>query len=47
LTQALSGLIEDRACRLELGSRGIDRARAVYAWPVVARQHLSFFEELL
>jgi hypothetical protein len=30
-----------------LGRRGRERARARYAWPVVARQHLDFFEQLL
>lgn len=47
LTEALSDLIEDRPRRLEMASRGLDRARSVYAWPIVARQHLSFFDELL
>lgn len=39
-------LSDDRAALGELSVRGIDRARTVFAWPVVARAHLQFFEEL-
>ena len=33
--------------RGSLRRRGLERARSVYAWPVVARRHLEFFEERL
>jgi glycosyltransferase involved in cell wall biosynthesis len=44
---ALASLLDSPARRAELSARGLDRARCRYAWPVVARQHLAFFEELL
>jgi glycosyltransferase involved in cell wall biosynthesis len=42
----LDGLLGDAARRCELRTRGRRRAEALYAWPVVARQHLTFLEEL-
>jgi glycosyltransferase involved in cell wall biosynthesis len=45
--RALADLLESPARRAELASRGRDRARALYSWPVVARRHLEFFTELL
>jgi glycosyltransferase involved in cell wall biosynthesis len=45
--KALADLLDSPAHRAELGARGLERARQYYAWPVVARQHLDFFEELL
>jgi glycosyltransferase involved in cell wall biosynthesis len=33
--------------RADLGLRGRRPAESVYAWPVVARQHLAFFDELV
>ncbi len=44
---ALAGLLESPARRAELARRGLERAHALYAWPVVARQYLDFFEALL
>ena len=44
---ALGELIENPARRTELGVAGRARARAEFAWSVVARRHLDFFEELL
>jgi phosphatidyl-myo-inositol dimannoside synthase len=44
---ALATLLENPSNRRELEVRGLERARSVYAWPVVARQHLSFLEEVL
>ena len=44
---ALAGLLADPARRAELGRRGRERARQRFAWPVVARQHLTFFEQIL
>jgi glycosyltransferase involved in cell wall biosynthesis len=37
----------DDALRADLSTRGMARARAEFAWPVVARRHLDFFEEVL
>lgn len=45
--QALTQLLEDAPLRAELAAMGVERAHRLYAWPVVARQHLIFFEELL
>ncbi len=45
--KALADLLESPARRDDLGRRGIDRARTHYDWPVIARRHLEFFEELL
>jgi glycosyltransferase involved in cell wall biosynthesis len=45
--EALASLLHDRARLAELSLRGLERARTVYAWPVIARQHLEFFNELL
>jgi glycosyltransferase involved in cell wall biosynthesis len=43
----LSRLLENPGARRELAERGLHQARGRYAWPIVARQHLRFFEELL
>jgi glycosyltransferase involved in cell wall biosynthesis len=45
--RALADLLESPARRAELAARGRDRARSLYSWPVVARRHLEFFNELL
>jgi glycosyltransferase involved in cell wall biosynthesis len=45
--KALEDLLNDPARRRELGERGRERAHTHYAWPVVARRHLDFFEEIL
>ena len=45
--QAIAGLIEDSSRRAEMSKKGIDRARADYSWPRIAKQHLEFFDELL
>jgi glycosyltransferase involved in cell wall biosynthesis len=45
--EALAGLLADPQARALLSARGIDRAREVYAWPVIAQQHIDFFEELI
>jgi len=44
---AIAELSQSPARRKELAQRGIERARTHYAWPVVARMHLEFFDELL
>ena len=43
----LGYLLQNQGRRAELAQRGLDRARSTYAWPVIARSHLEFFEECL
>ena len=45
--QAIEMLSADRSRRLALARLGRERAESVYAWPVVARQHLDFFERVI
>jgi len=45
--QAIEMLTTERARRCELARRGRQRAESVYGWPVVARQHLDFFERVI
>jgi glycosyltransferase involved in cell wall biosynthesis len=45
--EALGRLLDSPARRQELGRSGRERARAHYAWPVIARRHLDFFDEIL
>ncbi|MFL5348763.1 MAG: glycosyltransferase family 4 protein [Hyalangium sp.] len=44
---ALSELLESPDRRRELSERGRERAVTRFAWPVVAREHLDFFESVL
>jgi glycosyltransferase involved in cell wall biosynthesis len=44
---ALGDLLESPARRAELAAAGLERAQAAFAWPVIARRHLTFFDELL
>jgi glycosyltransferase involved in cell wall biosynthesis len=44
---AIDALLRDEDRRRRLGTRAVARAREHYAWPVVARAHLDFFDELL
>lgn len=46
-TTALGDLLESPTRRNELGAAGLARAHASFAWPLIARQHLDFFTELL
>lgn len=46
-TEAIDRLVTDAATREELSARGLTRARAEFSWPIVARRHLDFFEEVL
>jgi phosphatidylinositol alpha-1,6-mannosyltransferase len=46
-TAALDRLLGDDAARDALVQAGLARAHEQFAWPVVARKHLAFFEELL
>jgi glycosyltransferase involved in cell wall biosynthesis len=45
--KGLADLIDSPSRRAEFRARGLDRVRAEFAWPVIARQHLEFFEEVL
>lgn len=45
--EALDSLLESPRRRLALGMNGLEAARSRYAWPIVARQHLEFFEQIL
>lgn len=45
--RTLSELLESPARRAALAACGLERAHALYAWPIVARRHLDFFTELL
>ncbi len=40
-------LVENESLRVDLSVRGLARARAEFSWPVVARRHLDFFDEVL
>ena len=44
---AVTSLLDDAERRDALSRRGRQRAESVYAWPIVARQHLNFFNDLL
>lgn len=46
-TRALAELLDDPNKRRELAQRGVERARSLYAWPVVAQAHRDFFAKLL
>jgi phosphatidyl-myo-inositol dimannoside synthase len=43
----LGRLLDDAGVRREYAERGRARAHATYAWSVVARRHLQFFDELM
>ena len=45
-TRAIEDLLDDRNKRADLGARGIERARDEFAWPVVARRYLDFFDSI-
>lgn len=47
LSAALDALLGDAPARRELGSAGVARARERFAWPIVARQHLEFFQAIV
>jgi glycosyltransferase involved in cell wall biosynthesis len=47
LAEALDALLEDGTARATLASAGRASARDHFAWPVVARQHLDFFDALM
>jgi len=41
---AIARLVGDEAARRTFAERGLARAQARFTWPIVARQHLEFFE---
>jgi glycosyltransferase involved in cell wall biosynthesis len=43
----LVDLLNSPSRRAELAARGLDEARKRFAWPIIARQYLDFFEEIL
>lgn len=45
-TQGLAELLENPARRAEFSVQGREKALREFAWPIVARQHLNFFEML-
>lgn len=44
---AIGDLIDSPIRRRELAGRGLMRAQERFAWPIIARQYLQFFEEIL
>ncbi len=44
--RAITTLIESPARREEFAARGLERARTEFAWPVVARKYLEFFDSI-
>jgi glycosyltransferase involved in cell wall biosynthesis len=46
-TSALRQVVTSPALRRDLADRGLRRSRSEYAWPVVARRHLEFFDDLV
>ena len=44
---AIGELLDNPSRRAELAAAGLARAHSTFAWPVVARQHWQFFDELL
>jgi glycosyltransferase involved in cell wall biosynthesis len=45
-TDALQSVLTSDVRRRTLAARGVARARTEFDWPVVARRHLEFFEEI-
>lgn len=46
-TNRLAELLESPRLLAEMAQRGLQRAATDFAWPIVAKQHLRFFDELL
>jgi glycosyltransferase involved in cell wall biosynthesis len=44
---AIHDLLDSPTRRADLAARSRDRACKEYAWPVIGRQHLAFFEQIL
>jgi len=45
-SREIERLLSDGSLRRDLSARSVERARSRFAWPVIARAHLKFFEEL-
>ncbi len=45
--KAISDLLSNPQERSRLSKTGIDRAHSVFAWPIVAKQHLEFFDAVV
>jgi glycosyltransferase involved in cell wall biosynthesis len=45
--RAVAELLQNPPRRQELAGRGLERARMEFAWPVVARRYLEFFDSIL
>ncbi|MEH2364914.1 MAG: glycosyltransferase family 4 protein [Nostoc sp.] len=43
---AISDLLNSASQRQELAHKGLERSHTFYTWPIVAKQHLQFFNEL-
>ena len=46
-THAIRRVVADPVLRADLARRGRARAERAFAWPVVARQHLDFFNDIV
>jgi phosphatidylinositol alpha-1,6-mannosyltransferase len=46
-SEALTRVLTDAAFRHTLSAGGRARAETTFSWPVVARQHLSFFDQIV
>jgi glycosyltransferase involved in cell wall biosynthesis len=46
-TTAIRNVVSDPELRRDLADRGLRRARLEFAWPVVARRHLEFFDDVV
>jgi glycosyltransferase involved in cell wall biosynthesis len=46
-SRAIEVTVRDNAQRQKMSSRGLARVGERFAWPIVARQHLDFFESLV
>jgi glycosyltransferase involved in cell wall biosynthesis len=46
-TETIDRLLASAERRGQMATRGLDRARTEFSWPVVARRHLDFFNEVL
>jgi glycosyltransferase involved in cell wall biosynthesis len=46
-TETIDRLLEDGERRTDMARRGLERARTEFSWPVIARRHLDFFDEVL
>ncbi|WP_334790829.1 glycosyltransferase family 4 protein [Nostoc sp.] len=44
---AISDLLNSASQRQELAHKGLERSHTFYTWPIIAKQHLQFFNELL